>query len=384
MVTETDKTDALQVLIAGGGVAALETALALRDLAGSRVRMTVLAPNEQFVYRPTSVGEPFSYGPARRYQLAPIVRDAGAQLLPGTVDWVDHGAQVVHTDDGSALPYDALVLAIGARTAPRYKHVLTIDDQTMEQLLHGVVQDLELGYIESIAFVIPPRMCWPLPLYELALMTAGRAYEMNLEVPITLVTPEDSPLAIFGARASARVAELLAEARVQIVTSAYAEIPEAGHITIHPEDRHLRAQRIIALPALYGPSVHGFPLSSEGFIRIDRFGQVPDCGPLFAAGDATDFAVKHGGIGAQQADVVAESIAKLAGVDIEPEPFHPVLRGVLMTGGQPLYMCAHITGGHGYDSEVSTEPLWSPVGKIAAKYLAPYLEALEAPSPAAA
>ena len=188
-----------------------------------------------------------------------------------------------------------------------------------------------------------------------------------------LVTPEDTPLAIFGLNASAKVAELLEQAGIETITSAYAEIPEAGEIAINPEERYLRTDRIIALPELYGPSVRGLPLTSDGFIRVDRFGYVPDCGPVFAAGDATDFAVKHGGISAQQADLVAESVAKLAGADVEPKPFQPVLRGMLLTGDKPYYMCARITGGHGYDSEFSTEPLWSPPTKIAAKHLAPYL-----------
>ena len=45
----------LRVLIAGGGVAALETVLALRALAGDRVKLELLAPDEEFVERPLAV-----------------------------------------------------------------------------------------------------------------------------------------------------------------------------------------------------------------------------------------------------------------------------------------------------------------------------------------
>ena len=377
MTSRDTHPEKFRVLIAGGGVAAIETALALQHLAADRVRVTMLAPNEEFVYRPMTVAEPFSFAGASRYSLARIARDADAELLPGTLDCVDHGRRLAHTGDGQALPYDALVLALGARISPRYRHAVTIDDRTMEETLRGVIQDVELGYIESIAFVAPGRMAWPLPLYELALMTAGRAYDMNVELPVTVVTPEDSPLAIFGEEASRNVAELLEKSRIETITSAYAEVPEQGEIVIHPGDRHLHASRIVALPQLYGPPAHGFPLSHEGFIRVDRFGRVPTCGPLFAAGDATDFAVKQGGVGSQQADVVAESIAKLAGVEIEPKPFHPVIRGMLMTYERPYYMQAQITGGHGFSSQFSSEPLWTPAAKIASKYLSPYLDALD-------
>src|SRR5215211_375968 len=60
----------LQVLIAGGGVAALEATLALRELAEDRVDVEVLAPEDDFVYRAMSVAEPFGQGEARRFPLA--------------------------------------------------------------------------------------------------------------------------------------------------------------------------------------------------------------------------------------------------------------------------------------------------------------------------
>ena len=43
--------------------------------------------------------------------------------------------------------------------------------------------------MHSIAFVAPTAMPWPLPIYELALMTARRAYDMQTEVAITIATP---------------------------------------------------------------------------------------------------------------------------------------------------------------------------------------------------
>ena len=93
--------------------------------------------------------------------------------------------------------------------------------------------------------------------------------------------------------------------------------------------------------------------------------------------------MKHGGIGSQQADAAAESIAALAGAPVTPKPFHPVMHAKLLTGGKPLYLSAQITGGHGFSSEVSDTPTWSPPSKIAARYLAPYLDALDKPGGAA-
>jgi sulfide:quinone oxidoreductase len=374
MTTETSHPEKLRVIIAGGGVAALETALALRELAPDHTDVTVIAPNTEFVYRPMAVREPFAYGPAHRYPLAPIVHDAGATLLRDGLAWVDPKGQIAHTEAGEQIEYDALVLALGAKAIPLYRHALTIDDRRMDETLHGLIQDIEGGYIHSLAFVAPGRMPWQLPLYELALMTAGRAYDMSVELAVTIVTPEDAPLAIFGTTASSAVAELLEQAHIQTINSAYAEIPHPGEVVINPGDRRLQVDRVIALPELYGPSIRGIPLAEHGFIRVNPYGQVPDVGPIYAAGDATDFAVKHGGIASQQADTAAQSIAALAGAPVTPEPFDPVIHGMLLTDGKPVYLTARISGGQGFSAEITDTPTWSPPAKIAAKYLAPYLD----------
>jgi sulfide:quinone oxidoreductase len=291
MTSENSHSEKLRVIVAGGGVAALETVLALADLAPEQTDVTVISPNDEFVYRPMTVREPFAYGAAKRYPLAAIVREAGAELLSDELAWVDPVKQTIHTKADEAIAYDALVLALGAKAHTRYQHALTIDDRRMDETLHGLIQDIEGGYLHSLAFVSPGRMPWQLPLYELALMTAGRAYDVGLELAVTIVTPEDAPLAIFGASASRAVSEVLEKAHITTITSAYAEVPSAKQVVINPGDRHLQVDRVIALPELYGPSVRGIPLAEHGFIRVNRFGQVLDAGPIYAAGDALEFPV---------------------------------------------------------------------------------------------
>ncbi len=378
MTTEAGtQSDKLRVVIAGGGVAALETALALAQLAGERTDVTLIAPGAEFSYRPLSVREPFAYGAARSYPLSRIARDAHATLLVDELGFVDPDKHTVHTEGGRALEYDALVLALGARATARYKHALTIDDRRLDEALHGLIQDVEGGYVHSLAFVAPGRMAWPLPLYELALMTAARAYDMGVELATTIVTPEDSPLAIFGPSASESVAKLLSDAGIETIGSAYAEIPSTGEIVVNPGDRRLKVDRAIALPELYGPCVRGIPLGEHGFIHVNRHGLVPDVGHVYAAGDATDFPIKHGGLSSQQADAVAQSIAALAGAAVTPEPFKPVIRGILLTGAKPRYLTARVTGGQGFGSEITDAPTWSPPSKIASLYLAPYIDGLD-------
>jgi sulfide:quinone oxidoreductase len=119
--------------------------------------------------------------------------------------------------------------------------------------------------------------------------------------------------------------------------------------------------------------MRGLPSDRDGFVHTDAHGRVPELDGVFAAGDATSFPVKHGGLAAQQADAVAEAIAASVGVEIDPQPFRPILRGVLLTGGLPRYLRSDISGAVGDDSTISGEALWWPPNKLAGRYLGPYL-----------
>lgn len=371
----TAPNNPLNVLIAGGGTAALEATLALRELAGDRVAIRLLAPEPEFIYRPLRVREPFSGPAARHYSLAAFARDTGAELRQDAFKWLDPSRHTVHTQNGEQLGYDALLLAMGARLRPRFKHALTLDDRKLDEQLHGLIQDIEAGYIHRLAFLSPSPIGWPLPLYELALLTAHRAFEMNEDASVTIVTPEESPLAVFGDEVSNAVGQILQDAGVGIVSSPHVETPASGEVRLYPSNQSLHVDRIVALPELFGPSTPGVPKRhGHGFISVDEQCHVRGLDRVYAAGDATDFPVKHGGLAAQQADVATAAIARLAGAHLDPPKWVPEMRAVLLGAKAPLYLSARMTGRHGSCSVVSSDPDWSPSTKIAARYLSPYLE----------
>lgn len=370
-----------EVVIAGAGVAGLEAAFALRELAGDRVGVKIIAPTDEFVYRPMSVAEPFTSGWPHHYSLSKLAESAGADLLQDALVQVDAVNQQVRTAGGAELSYDALLICLGASVHIRYDHVTTVDDAHMDELLHGLVQDIEGGYVRSLAIVVPAPMPWPLPAYELALMASERAWDTQTDMSVTVLTPEKTPLAIFGTEASLALSRLLDARKIAVVTSASCEVPKAKTIRIEPGSRSLEVDRIIALPDLRGPAIIGLPSDKQGFIPIGEYAEVTGVERVWAAGDTTDFPVKHGGVSAQMADTAARSIAALAGASVEPRKFDPVLEGVLLTGGSPRYLRGRPIGGAGVQSELLKLEHHDRTPKIAAVYLAPHLAALTPSTP---
>jgi sulfide:quinone oxidoreductase len=367
------------VVICGGGVAAVEGLLRLRKLAGDSVQVALVAPNDEFVYRPLAAREAAGFGWGRRYPLWDLARDGGAEWVKDAIVSVDPGGRRVHTAEGRELRYDALLVAVGGRQVADHDHALTFRDAEAKRVYEHVVNDVLAGRAHSVAFVVPEGPVYPLPLYELALMTAERARIGAVEgVELALVTPEPFPLAAFGGTAGAVVGGRLRAAGVEFYAGASAFAPGPGRLLIQPQGADLAVDRIVAMPRLTGPGLPGLPAHAHGFIPIDAHCTVPGTeGRVFAAGDATAFPVKHGGLGAQQADSAAAAIARLAGAGIEPAPFSPVIRGKLLTGGRPLYLSARLVGSQGFESEVSETPPWPVDDKIVAAELGPYLAGLD-------
>jgi sulfide:quinone oxidoreductase len=367
----------LRVLVAGGGVAGLEALLALRHLAGERIERTLLTPEEEFVYRPMAVAEPFSRGHAQRHRLDAIAQHLGAGLVGGSLVEVDDQSRTAVTSTGERLSYDALVVAIGAGSEPAFAQALTWTPDSDEGIYGGLLRDLEEGYSKRVAFVVPPGVCWPLPAYELALMTAWDAHGMGIDdVRITIYTPESAPLEIFGVAASEALRGDLDELGIEVQTDAYVtERPEGG-LVLEPGARRLDAERVVAVPRAVGPALRGVVNDPRGFIRCDRHGKVRGTSTVWAAGDAIAFPVKQGGLAAQEADAVAEAIAACAGADVRPQPFRPVRRGVLLTGRGEAWMRHAAAGGDG-DGDVQRRALFWPPTKIAGRYLSPYLAELD-------
>jgi sulfide:quinone oxidoreductase len=368
-----------RVLIAGAGVAGLEAMLALHERASDRVDVTLLSPESEFRYRQLSVASPFGLAEPVGFNLDEITRELGVHHRRATLRDVDVEARTVRTTAGTEIEYDELLLALGAQPVNAVPGALTFRGFQDVASYRKILERLERGEIRRLVFAVPDGAWWPLALYELALLTAAHVAAAELaDVELSVVSPEPGPLDLFGSRASAAVAELLAKAGVAF----------AGNRTpIGFDGDQLDASRgssvpcdcAVSLPVPVVDEIPGVPQQPpHGYIPTDAFGRVMGIDHIYAAGDATAFPVKQGGLAAQQADAAASSIAEVAGSDAPAEPFRPVLRGALLTTWGPRYLRSDLAD----DSVAARSTLWWPPGKVAGRLLAPYL-ARKAGDPAA-
>lgn len=363
-------TARVNVLIAGGGVAGLEAALSLRELLRERAALTLLSATETFHFRPLAVGVPFGLGRPMEHDLGLLARQAGAELTLGELAAVSPEDREAVLSDGDRLSFDHLLVATGACAAAPGPFGVTFGGGEFDEVL----ADLQAGLISHVAFVVDRETTWPLPVYELALMTAAWGCAARPEgVRVSVISSEATPLELFGPAASAEVASRLAAAGVGFVGGD--EPVLESHTSVLAGGRRRTAERIVVLPEARGPAIQGLP-SVRGYLPVDPWGRVAGVRHIYAAGDAAGHAIKHGGLAAQQATAAAAAIAHDAGGG--PSPVLPrfVLRGLLRTVQGPLYLRA-VLGDEEATSTASADPLWWPPSKLAAPRVSSLVGRLE-------
>ena len=379
MTPSIDQQGRPRVLVAGGGVAALEACLFLRAyVSDDDVAIDLLTPEQVFSYRPLSVME--SFGGARTWsmRLERFAADQDVTLVHDALAAVHGAERAIVTTSGVRSPYDLLLVAIGARPTPQLPGAVTFQGSTDTPAVRRVIEDAADRLRPRIAFAVGPGTSWPLPLYELALLTAAELRVRGVRSEITLVTPEIAPLELFGPRASEAVAQLLEERGVTVVLGAEPLSAEPGALRL-VDGRAIGADRVLALPRAAGRFVAGLPHDPAGFIPVDPHGRVEGVDGVYAAGDITTFPFKQGGLATQQADAAAEAILAELGLPIEPRPFAPVLQGVLYSGGDPTYLSTRLGADGGPGRTPRSYSLWWPPSKIAGRYLSSYLAVQGAP-----
>ena len=364
-----------RVLIAGGGVAALELLLALRVKAGAQLAITVLSGGPDFAPRAMTVAEPFERGGAQTYGWAEIAERHDVRLVVDKLIAIDTGSRTAFTHSGRRIPYDVLALATGARRVAPFAGALTFGMNASGPAdLRALLTETRSAEHADVAFALPWPSSWSLPLYELALLTAHELREHGSPARVRIVTPEEHALELLGPAARHAVLPMLEALDIELVAGVQPRAVVAGGLELD-DGTVIAAEHVVTLADVVARPVPGLPSDRAGFVPVSRYGLVAGEEGVYAAGEATSFPLRQGGIAAQQADVVAASIAARYADGEAPAPFAPVLRGRLTTSGAPLYLQARPSG----QSLASHRALWSPPEKIAGRYVAPYLASAARP-----
>ena len=306
--------------------------------------------------------------------------------------------QHVRTRGNLELSFDLLVVAIGARAVNPLPGALVFRGEEDVAEMRDLLSELERGEVTRVAFTMPSSTTWPLPLYELVLMTAAHLHARRVaDAKLVLVTPEDDPLDLFGPAGADALTPLLVDRGVLVRMNSRGRAVEPGGLALEGGG-FVPCDRVVTLPQLEGRRIVGLPHDALGFVPVDAHGLVDGVPNVYAAGDGTSYPLKQGGLAAQQADAVAAAIASASGRRSTPSRS---ARSCVVSSlpARNRSICAPTrpasrASGQGSDedprphpgrahSDASTRPLWWPPAKIAGRYLAPYL-ATARPIPLAA
>lgn len=385
-MTIDQRSTQVRVVIAGAGFAAFETALALREYAKGAVAVYMVSSRSEFVFTPASTRELFGPVPETRWPLHGLARRAGAAIIPGSLAAVDAPGRRLVTVDGNAVDYDYAVVAIGGRpetwlNAPGLTFVGSQDVAEMARRLDDVVTRVAAGETVDLTFVVPLGGGWVIAAYELALMARRylTAHGAGSGARLRVITSEDAPLGVFGEGASEAVTTALADSGIALTAGTVVRGWSSGQLRTVPGGM-VPSDVVIALPRIRGPRVRGLPQTANGFVDATPDGRVRGRDRVFVAGDAGPFPVKQAGLACQEADLVAAAICADLGIDVPELPSSPVLRGVLWSGDGDQFLRRDLAGGHD-ESQGSVSvatALWWPPGKVAGRFLTPFLHQIEA------
>jgi sulfide:quinone oxidoreductase len=319
-----------QILVLGGGFAALESAFLLRMRLGERADIRLVSDREHFVFRPNSIYVPFGTDPASL--LVGLRRPLARRRINferGAVAEVDPDRRFVGLEDGQRFRYDKLIVATGADThagevpglSEHAATIWTTDSMFDVRRRFTEVHDRSWhGERQRVLFLVPPNNKCSGPLYEIVFMleTWLRREGARGPVEITWSTYEHGFIQAFGPRLHDLVTEQFAAREIDGHTNERVREVVAGEVRY--EDGSTRPyDQLIAFPP-YVSAVRYPALASDdrGFLATEletRLAAGHD--DIYVPGDAGDFPIKQAFLAFLQADTVAEHIA----ADVQGRPF---------------------------------------------------------------
>ena len=114
-------------------------------------------------------------------------------------------------------------------------------------IVDQLVAELRTGRIHSVAFVVQGENARTSPLYDLAITTARRGWQLGIAAATYwFVTPEPEPLASLGAEMGEAAHERLEPEGITFIGSTYADVRD-GVVMLDPQDACIEPDRIVSL-----------------------------------------------------------------------------------------------------------------------------------------
>jgi len=313
---------ARQIVILGGGTGGTLLANRLRRQLSDDDVITVVDRDDQHVYQPGLLFVPFGKIRADR-----ITRSRARQLHDGVgyelsgASHVDIDRRRVHLEDGTVLPYDALVIATGAALLPGETEGLaeatergkafTFYDHPGAVALRDALARFDGGRI-AVNVVDMPIKCPVAPIEFSFLADAYfRSRGIRDRVEITLVTPLDG--AFTKAVCNRELSGMLDQKGIQLVTEFNTGEVDAGGRLVSYDGREVGFDLAVTVPVHGGQAyVERSPGLGDalGFIPADERTLQAKASPnVFVIGDAADVrASKAGSVAHFEGDVLTRNI----------------------------------------------------------------------------
>jgi sulfide:quinone oxidoreductase len=392
--------DRPRIAVAGGGPAALEAILTIAErLPAAARRLSLVAPNRTLDYRPLSAVGEFATHPSHRLALADVASSTDAVLIRDRAVMVDERERRLLTRDGEWVPFEHLLLAVGAQQLPVPHGWLRWPPEGDPGLLYRLLQRLGGGRLRQLAVVVPANAGWPLAGHELAAILAVAARAAAVEARILLLVEDRAALDMLGKAAAEIVGSELERVGVELVSGVEVRPVEpedsaGGSDRLTAVMRRLRRptqpagaseRRIevevggermdldlaISLPNVRGPGIAGIATDGRGYLAVDGYCRSTGGERTWAAGDCTALPLKHSTLAVAQASVAADNLASTTGARLEPRAFAPTLTGVLVAGAAERWWQENTNLPAGL--EPATHCLWWPPGRVLGGRLAHYV-----------
>jgi sulfide:quinone oxidoreductase len=315
-----------QIVILGGGTGGTMTANRLRRRFGvDEAEIHVVDRDDRHVYQPGLLFVPFGLAGVEE-----IVRPRRRQFRSGIVfhesgvESVSLERDEVVLEDGTALPYDVLVVATGVRLQPEEtegmtgpgwnERAFTFYTPEGAAALHDALERFDGGRL-VVNFVDMPIKCPVAPL-EFAFLADWYLRERGLRAATELVYATPLDAAFTKPIASEHLAGLLAAKEIELVTEFNAgEVDGVDGKLSSYDGRVLDFDLLVTIPLHGGAAyVERSPGLGDalGFVPTDkRTLQTPAKPNVFALGDATDLPTsKAGSVTHFEAEVLTENVAR--------------------------------------------------------------------------